>query len=111
MPETFPEWNERENRLVERDYYSLEELADMLHVSRDAAYRRMRADDWPRLEVLRRTWFSAEDVGAIVAHMRHGDGLPEGEGPRPLGWTVPPDPWDREGDAAEPADQNPGGVR
>lgn len=103
MPVTFPEWDDNENRLVDRDYLSLSEVAAMLHMSRTTAYDRLKADGWPYLQVANRIWISERDLVVILAGMRHNAGpqVPEGDGAA-LGEPLPADDW---------ADADGGGVR
>ena len=93
MPVTFPEWDETENRLVDRDYLSLSEVAAMLHMSRTTAYDRLKADHWPYLQVANRIWVSERDLVTIVRSMRHNDGPPPADDGAALGEPLPEDPW------------------
>lgn len=106
MPVKFPEWDDTENRLVERDYFSLSEVATMLHMSRSTAYEAMRAERWPYLKVARRVWISQTNLRTILDQMRHNDdgtAYAEGDDDGPaLGLAMPPD---------DDGDQDPGGVR
>lgn len=94
MPVTFPEWDEAENRLVDRDYRSLSEVAAMLHIARSTAYERLREDGWPYLQVANRIWISERDLRVILAGMRHNGGaeIPSGSATA-LGEPLPEDPW------------------
>lgn len=93
MPVTFPEWDETENRLVERDYLSLTEVATLLHMGRTTAWDRLQAEHWPYLRVANRIWISERDLVTILAGMRHNaNGVPDGE-PGPLGEPLPADEW------------------
>lgn len=95
MPVTFPEWDDTENRLVDRDYLSLSEVATMLHISRATAYDRLKADNWPYLQVANRVWISERDLVVILAGMRHNDDTPPPAkvGAPALGEPLPEDPW------------------
>lgn len=109
MPQTFPVLDPATGVLTDTDYYTITEVADMLHVSQSKAYRLMRADGWPHLQIGNAVWLSPQDVGAVVESMRRNDGpVPEGAESQPgLGIPVPADPWVSDDDA----DQDPGGVR
>jgi hypothetical protein len=95
MPVTFPEWDDAENRLVDRDYLSLSEVAAMLHIARATAYERLKADHWPYLQVANRVWISERDLVTILAGMRHNDAAPTSgnDGATALGEPLPADPW------------------
>ena len=104
MPATFPEWNDAENRFVDRDYLSLGEVATMLHISRTTAYGYLKSERWPHLKIANHVWIGQDDVRAILASLRHNDpAVPDDAEPGPLGLALPPD------DAG--GDQDPGGVR
>lgn len=110
MPETFPEWDDTENRLVDRDYYSLAEIAPMLHMGKTKAQELLKSERWPHLRIGSRVWVSERDFRVILAGMRQNDtGVPEADDAPSLGIPLPvEDPWlNDEGEA----DQDPGGVR
>lgn len=104
MPVTFPTYDRQSGQLRDVEYYSLDELADMLHMAPATAYNRAMKDKWPCLRTNQgRRWYSPEDIGAILDMMRENDRPPEDDGTA-LGIPIPPDPWLRE-------DTDPGGVR
>lgn len=111
MPETFPTYDEATRTLRDVEYFSLAELADMLHMSTSWAYTRAKREGWPCFKPTpTRRFFSAEDVGVILASMRENDApdIPEDDGGPLLGIAVPPDPWLRD---EHVDDVDPGGVR
>lgn len=93
MPVKFPEFNPVTGELVEVDYFTAPELADMLHITGRTVTERARLDEWPHLKVGRTAYFNAVQVGGIMGLMKvDPPAIPEPPGPPRL--AVPEDPDD-----------------
>lgn len=94
----FPHKDSITGELVEVDYWTLAEVAPMLHTAPATVRAKCRAREWPHLEVGGRFYFNANQIAAIVdLHTVHHD---DPEPPLPLRLGVAVDD-----------DDLPGGVR
>lgn len=66
MPVQFPTLNPETGELVPTDYYTVGEVAEMLHVSHSTVRRRILAGEWPHLTIAQGHYMSAPDVGWVV---------------------------------------------
>lgn len=110
MPETFPVIDPATRERIDVLHYRITEVADMLHMGTTTAYRLLKEEDWPHLQIANRVWVSEADLAAIIDGMRRGRpsaAVPQAEHPAPLGLAVPADPEPADGTP----DSDPGGVR
>lgn len=98
MTVDFPRRDADTNQLVMVTHYTVDELADMLHVSRASVHRKCQTGAWPHLDVLHTRYFAPEHVERIVELLTvDPDALPE------YGVTDPP----RLGVVSDPVDDEP----
>jgi len=67
MPVSFPTLNPDTGELVPTDYYTVGEVAAMLHVSHSTVRRRILDREWPHLTIAQAHYMSAEHVARVVA--------------------------------------------
>jgi AraC-like DNA-binding protein len=67
MPVPFPTLNPETGELVPTDYYTVGEVAALLHVSHTTVRRRILANEWPHLTIAQAHYMSAEHVARVVA--------------------------------------------
>lgn len=88
MPETFPTLDPATGELVEIEYFSVDEVAAMLHLSSATVRRKIvdKQDPWPHITIIRGHWMSAADIGWVVAQSTVDPppfpGIPTGGPPR-----------------------------
>lgn len=87
MPVPFPTLNPDTGRLESMDYYTVGEVAELLHVSHSTVRRFILAGEWPHLTIAHAHYMSAAHVAEVVAMNTHeaGPAIPEPEGPPKLG--------------------------
>jgi hypothetical protein len=79
MPVPFPDHVDPETgALAERDYYTVAELAAMLHTSERTVYARLKSGTWPYVRVVRTPYFSPDHVAEIFGLFSHEAGTPGG---------------------------------
>lgn len=79
MPTPFPDRVDPETgALIERPYYSVDEVAAMLRTTDRTVQARMRDGTWPYTRIVRTPYFSPEDVAEIVRLGAHEPGTPGG---------------------------------
>lgn len=89
MPTSFPQYNPDTDELTPRDYYDVEEVAELLHVSTSFVHTRCRDLTWDRLKVSTRYYMSAAQIGDAIAEMQsNGHGVAEHTEPVQLGVPV-----------------------
>jgi hypothetical protein len=105
MPEIFPTYDPETRQIVDVSYFTLTEIAEMLHLHRQTAKNMIEAEDWPRLVIAKKIYVAADDFGRALDGMRRG-GIPDDPDDAPrLGIPIPRDPF-----LTQPADDS-GGVR
>lgn len=67
MPVPFPTLDPATGELVTRDYFTIEEVAELLHMSPSTVRRRILDHAWPSLSIAQSHYMSAEHVAAVVA--------------------------------------------
>jgi hypothetical protein len=70
MPISFPHRDDT-GHLIDVDYFTPEEVAHRLHVSREVVRRNCFTDRWPHLRVQRRYYMNAEQIGRVLEIMTH----------------------------------------
>jgi hypothetical protein len=82
MPTPFPSYDEATDSLIDRDYYDVDEVAAMLHVSVSTVHRRIIDGRWHALHVGHARYMSAAQVGEAVDSMRTGATVREPDPPK-----------------------------
>src|SRR5262245_2019923 len=87
VPVQFPTLDPATGELVPTDYYTVGEVAALLHVSHSTVRRRILAGEWPHLTIAQGHFLSAEHIAAVVAMHTHepGPAVPPGNGVPKLG--------------------------
>ena len=79
MPTNFPDRVDPETgALVNRPYFTVAEVADMLNTTERTVYQRMRDGSWPYVRVVRTPYFSPDNVAEIFRLGAHDAGTPGG---------------------------------
>jgi hypothetical protein len=72
MPIPFPSRDPEGGPTVQEDYWTVDELADMFHMSAATVRRRIRSGEWEVFEPVARTYYmNAAQVAAAMAAMTH----------------------------------------
>lgn len=90
MPVPFPTLDPETGELVATDYYTVGEVAALLHVSHATVRARIRSGEWRALRIATGFYMTAEHIGLVIDSCTHG-GPPEPEpdpGPPRLGIPV-----------------------
>jgi excisionase family DNA binding protein len=77
MPEQFPVVTDS-GEVSQVPYYTIDEVAEMFHTSRETIYKRMRDGEWPYIRVIQRVYFSPAHIQEIIRKSTHDDGSPAG---------------------------------
>src|SRR5262245_42260044 len=78
MPVSFPTMDPDTGHLVDRDYYTVGEVAAMLHVSHSTVRRRILAGEWDHLTIAQGHYMDAAMVVAVVEkHIHRAGPCPE----------------------------------
>lgn len=87
MPVPFPTLDPETGELVTMPYWTVGEVAALLHVSHSTVRRRILADEWPHLTIAQAHYMNARHVAAVVAMhtVEPRPAVPEAEGPPKLG--------------------------
>lgn len=80
MPVRFPVLSST-GQIKDEDCLTAQELALLLHTTRDAVYRKTSNGEWPYFKVIRRVYFTPEHVRQILTLADH---QPNGSAPRNL---------------------------
>lgn len=89
MPIAFPHRDSETGQLTQVDYYSAEEVAGLVHVSRETVWRNCSNARWPHLKVQRRYFLNAAQIERVIEMMTvDPDELSPWEPPRSLGVIV-----------------------
>jgi excisionase family DNA binding protein len=83
-------------------HYTVAEVAALLHVSRNAVYRKLLDGEWPYTQVVRTVYVSQTQLRAILALSRHE---PDDEPEPPVSGQVDDKPAGPPPDAEQAADQ------
>jgi excisionase family DNA binding protein len=70
MPVQFPTLNAETGELVPTDYYTVGEVAELLHVSHSTVRRRILAGRWPHITIAQGHYMAAPDVAWVVEESR-----------------------------------------
>jgi len=66
MPVPFPTLDPETGELTQVDYFTLGEVAALLHVSHTTVRRRILADEWPHLTIAQTHYMSAAHIAQVV---------------------------------------------
>jgi excisionase family DNA binding protein len=66
MPVSFPTLDPDSGELVPVDYFTVGEVAALLHVSHSTVRRRVLANEWPHLTIAGGHYLNAVQVAAVV---------------------------------------------
>jgi hypothetical protein len=80
MPETFPVITDT-GQLQDQECLTVAELASTLHTTKDAVYRKTASGEWPYFKVVRRVYFTPDNVRTILALSTHGPTAPAAPAP------------------------------
>jgi Ser/Thr protein kinase RdoA (MazF antagonist) len=70
MPEILPVLMPS-GQIRDQECLTVAELAAMLHTTRDAIYRKTGSDAWPYLKIVRRIYFTPDNLRTILALSAH----------------------------------------
>jgi hypothetical protein len=92
MPIQFPYRDPETGEWSDVDYYTAAEVAQKLHVSRDAVWKHCASGEWPHMRVLRRYFLNADQIGRVIDLMTvDPQQVPLWEPVHSLGMVLDPD--------------------
>lgn len=71
MPVPFPTLNPSTGELETVDYFTVEEVAELLHISHTTVRRRLLSGEWPHMKIAHGYFLSAEMVARVVKLSTH----------------------------------------
>lgn len=77
MPEQFPVLTDS-GEIDTRPFYTVDEVADLFHTTKNTVYARMRSGEWPYIRIVRTVYFGPAEIQTIIERSTHADGTPGG---------------------------------
>lgn len=71
MPVPFPTLNPDTGELETLDYYTVDEVAALLHVHANTVRRRINGGEWPHLTIAQGHFLNAEQIAEVIALSTH----------------------------------------